>query len=156
MAVFRYTELVLNYAEALLESGGDENEAKTWLNQIRFRAGMPAITASGQALMDVYRNERRIELAYEAHRYHDARRWMIAPSTIGAKARIIEIFGTLKSGATVSTYKYDPEKYNYTYDPTVIDPGFENRLWLDKSYYTPIRITELNANTALIQNPGYE
>lgn len=153
---FRYTELVLNYVEALLQSGGDESVAKTWLNQIRFRAGMPAITASGQELMDVYRNERRIELAYEAHRYHDARRWMIAPSTIGAEAEIIEILGTLKPGATVSTYKYDTENYNYTYDPSVIDPGFENRLWLDKSYYTPIRIDELNANTALMQNPGYE
>ncbi|WP_241077742.1 RagB/SusD family nutrient uptake outer membrane protein [Flavimarina sp. Hel_I_48] len=153
---FRYTEMVLNYTEALLESGGDETEAKAWLNQIRFRAGMPAITSSGVDLMADYRNERLIELAYEAHRYHDARRWMIAPSTIGAKARIIEISGTLKPGASVATYKYDTSNYNYSYEPSEIDPGFENRLWLDKSYYTPIRNNELNANTALIQNPGYE
>jgi len=81
---------------------------------------------------------------------------MIAPSTLGAPAKGIQITGTLKPGATVTTYEYDPEKYEYTYIPTVVDPGFENRLWLDKSYYVPIRIAELNANTALVQNPGYD
>ena len=152
---FRQTYLVLNYVETLLETG-DEAEAVNWLNKIRYRIGLPAVTATGDELMDVYRNERRIELAYENHRYHDARRWMIAPSTLGAPAKGIQITGTLRPGAEVETYKYNPEKYSYTYVPTVVDPGFENRLWLDKSYYVPIRIGELNANTALIQNPGYD
>ncbi len=152
---FRETGLVLNYVETLLETG-DEAEAINWLNQIRFRVGLPAVTASGDELMDIYRNERRLELAYEEHRYHDARRWMIAPSTLGAPAEGIKITGTLRPGTNVSTYKYDVENYNYSYVPTVVDPGFENRLWLDKTYYVPIRIAELNANTALIQNPGYD
>ncbi|MEH6406534.1 MAG: RagB/SusD family nutrient uptake outer membrane protein [Leeuwenhoekiella sp.] len=153
---FRYTELVLNYVEAVLEVGGNEGEAKMWLNQIRYRAGLPAVTASGQELMDIYRNERLLELAYEEHRYHDARRWMIAPTTLGAPAGIIQITGTLKAGANVSLYQYDTDNYNYSYVRGVIDPGFENRLWLDKSYFLPIRDNELKADTALIQNPGYE
>jgi len=153
---FRYTELVLNYVEAVMEADGDDAEARTWLNQIRFRVGLPAVTASGEELMQIYRNERRLELAYEDHRYHDARRWMIAPTTLGAPAGIIQITGTLRPGEDVTTYKYDPEKYSYTYVPGVIDPGFENRLWLDKSYFRPIRNNELQADTALIQNPGYE
>ncbi|AYN66276.1 RagB/SusD family nutrient uptake outer membrane protein [Euzebyella marina] len=152
---FRETELVLNYVETLLETG-DEAEATNWLNKIRFRVGLPAITATGDELVDVYRNERRVELAYEEHRYHDARRWMIAESTLGAPAVGIQITGELKPGATVSIYKYDPANYDYSYVPTTVDPGFENRLWLDKTYYVPIRIAELNANTALIQNPGYD
>ncbi|HET8736233.1 MAG TPA: RagB/SusD family nutrient uptake outer membrane protein, partial [Pricia sp.] len=90
------------------------------------------------------------------HRYHDARRWMIAPTTLGAPAGIIQITGTLRPGENVTTYKYDPEKYSYTYVRGVVDPGFENRLWLDKSYFRPIRDNELQADTALIQNPGYE
>src|SRR5680860_1209753 len=152
---FRQTELVLNYVETLLETGNDA-EAINWLNQIRFRVGLPAVTATGDELMEVYRNERRLELVYEEHRYHDARRWMIAPTTLGAKAEGIQITGTLRPGSNVTTYKYDPANYNYTYVPTEVDPGFENRLWLDKTYYVPIRIAELNANTALVQNPGYD
>ena len=46
--------------------------------------------------------------------------------------------------------------YDYWYIPGTIDPGFENRLWLDKTYFTPIRNNELQSNTNLIQNPGYE
>lgn len=152
---FRYTELVLNYVETLLETG-NEGDAISWMNQIRFRVGMPAITATGTELMDIYRNERRLELVYEEHRYHDTRRWMIAESTLGAKARLIQINGTLKPGANVTTYKYDPSKYDYEYVPGIIDPGFENRLWLDKSYFVPITDNELKSDTSLIQNPGYE
>lgn len=152
---FRETGLVLNYVETLLETG-DEATAVSWLNQIRFRVGLPAVTESGDALMEVYRNERRIELVYEEHRYHDARRWMIAPTTLGAPAVRIQVTGALKPGANVSTYKYDPANYDYSYVTAPVDPGFENRLWLDKTYFVPIRIAELNADTALIQNPGYE
>lgn len=153
---FRHTEVVLNYVEAVLEADGDEAEAKSWLDQIRFRVGLPAVTASGTDLMEVYRNERRLELAFEEHRYHDTRRWMIAEETLGAKAGIIQISGELKPGAQVTTYQYDTNNYNYSYVRGIIDPGFENRLWLDKSYFKPIRDNELKSNTSLVQNPGYE
>jgi len=115
----RYTELVLNYVEACLETG-DEATARDWLNKIRFRAGMPAIDDSGDALMDRYRNERRIELVYEEHRYHDARRWLIAPSTLGRGVQAINVQATLKAGATPHVpYRYDPAVYDYEY--TVFD-----------------------------------
>ncbi|WP_026808684.1 RagB/SusD family nutrient uptake outer membrane protein [Arenibacter latericius] len=153
---FRQTELVLNYVEAVLEADGDEAEAKAWLDKIRFRVGLPAVTESGEDLKELYRNERRLELAFEEHRYHDARRWMIAPTTLGAPAGIIQITGTLKPGAQVTKYKYDPDNYNYSYVPGIVDPGFENRLWLDKSYFRPINNNELKSNTSLVQNPGYE
>lgn len=52
---FRYTEAIFNYVEALLETGGSEEEARNWLNRIRYRVGMPAIGASGPALMEKYR-----------------------------------------------------------------------------------------------------
>ncbi|WP_079690027.1 RagB/SusD family nutrient uptake outer membrane protein [Ohtaekwangia koreensis] len=151
----RYTEAVLNYIEACIELG-EEAEAITWLNQIRFRAGMPAVVDAGAVLRDRYRNERRVELAYEEHRYHDARRWMIASETLGQKAGRISITATLKAGKDVKIYRYDPDNYNYKYEPLDIDPGIENRLWLDKMYFLPIHRDEINRNDKLDQNPGYE
>lgn len=152
--VLRYTEAVLNYVEASIELG-QETEAKNWLNQIRFRVGMPAVTESGEALKERYRNERRIEMAYEEQRYHDVRRWMIAESTLGRKANGISVTGTLKDGKSLSVYKYDPEYYNYVYKVIEMDPGKENRAWADKLYLLPIHRDEMNRNALLIQNPGY-
>lgn len=150
----RQTEAILNYVEACIELGEDA-EARNWLNQIRFRSGMPAITESGDALRQRYRNERRVEMAYEEQRYHDARRWMIAATTLGRKASVINIKGTLKAGKTVAVYKYDPNNYDYNYRVTPIDPGKENRNWDDKIYFLPISRDEINRNNKLVQNPGY-
>lgn len=150
----RYTEAVLNYVEACIETG-DEAEATAWLNKIRFRSGMPAITDKGAALKARYQNERRIELAYEEHRYHDARRWLIAPTTLGRGIKSINVEAKLKAGATPNVpYKYDKTKYTYTY--TVQDnTSNETRKWNDKMYFRPISRDEVNRNSKLIQNPGY-
>lgn len=150
----RYTEAVLNYVEACIELG-QEAEAKAWLNKVRFRSGMPEITASGDALRQAYRNERKIEMAFEEQRYHDARRWMIASSTLGQKVRIVNVIGTLKAGKSVTLYKYDKDNYNYSYNVVNMDPGKENRAWADKMYFLPIHRDEMFRNKNLIQNPGY-
>ena len=151
---FRYTEAVLNYVEACIALGEDA-EARAWLNKVRFRSGMPAVTESGNALRDRYRNERRIEMAFEEQRYHDARRWMIASSTLGNKVQIINVIGTLKPGKTVSLYRYDPTSYDYQYKVVPMDPGKENRAWADKMFFLPIHRDEMNRNKNLVQNPGY-
>ncbi len=153
--ILRYTEAVLNYVEACIELG-DEAEATRWLNKIRFRAGMPAITDKGTKLKERYRNERRVELAYEEHRYFDARRWMIAEETLGRKVTLIRIEGKLKAGKSVDLYSYNKSNYDYTYTVGTIDPGIENRTWNDKMYFTPLHRDELNRNTKLVQNPGYQ
>ncbi|APS39424.1 RagB/SusD family nutrient uptake outer membrane protein [Salegentibacter sp. BDJ18] len=150
----KYTEAVLNYVEASIELG-EEDMAKEWLNKIRYRAGMPAITASGQDLMEQYRQERLVELVYEEHRFHDARRWMIAPQTLGQQVRIIDVEGFLKPGANIQIYRYDPSSYNYEYEVRDLSPGIENREWLDKMYFIAIPRDEMNRNDQLIQNPGY-
>ncbi len=150
----RYTEMALSYAEACIETG-DEVEARLWINRIRFRAGMPAITDSGAALKDRLRNERRVELAYEEHRFHDARRWMIAPTTLGRGIKSINVDAKLKSGATApKTYRFDKAIYTYTY--TVEDnTSNETRKWNDKMYYRVLTRDEISRNSKLIQNPGY-
>lgn len=150
----RYTEVVLNYAEALIALG-QETEAKSWINKVRYRAGMPAITETGSALVTRYQNERNIEMLFEEQRFYDVRRWMIAPQVLGKQMRIIAIAGKLKSGKTVTTYKYSKDNYTYTYSPQDLGTGKENRTWNDKIYFLPISRDEINRNSKLIQNPGY-
>ena len=133
---FRYGEILLNYAEACIELG-EEDEAKIHLNMLRDRAGMPDITESGQALVDRYRNERRIELAFEQHRYFDIRRWMIAPEAMGRNANGIVITDPLAGPVEYSRNK------------------IQDRAWNDKMYFLPIILDEMNRNTELIQNPFY-
>lgn len=150
----RYTELVFNAIEANIELG-NEAVALEWINKIRFRAGMPATSASGDELRDLYRNERRVELVYEEHRYHDARRWMISAETVGRGIQAIDVQATLKPGATPHVpYRHDKAVYNYSYT-VVNNTDNEVRTWDDKMYYRPISRDEINRNNLLIQNPGY-
>jgi starch-binding outer membrane protein, SusD/RagB family len=154
---FRYTEAVMNYIEACIELG-EEVEAKLWLNRIRFRSGMPALDAAltGTALRDAYRHERRIEMVYEEQRYHDARRWMIAPTTLGRDLTYISISGKFKPGLELKdVYKHDKSIYDYTYTP-IVEVSHENRQWLDKMYLRPLTRNEMNRNSKLVQNPGYD
>jgi hypothetical protein len=152
---FRYTEAVFNYIEASIELGELSN-ATNWLNKIRFRAGMPAVTATDQAgLREVYRHERRIEMAYEEQRYHDTRRWLIAGETLGRKVTYIKVTGKFKPGKTMSApYHYDNTIYDYTYSP-VEENAQENRSWDNKLYFRPFSRDEINKNNLLEQNPGY-
>lgn len=133
---FRYGEILLNYAEACIELGQDD-EAKTYLNMIRDRAGMPPITETGDALMERYRNERRIELAFEQHRYFDVRRWMIAPQAMNRNANGIVIQDPLAGPVTYTRNK------------------IQDRAWNDKMYFLPIILDEINRNNELVQNPYY-
>ena len=151
----RFTEVVFNYIEASLMLG-DESTAKSWLNKIRFRAGMPAITDAGAALVLRYQNERNIEMLCEEQRFYDCRRWMIAPGTLGNKVRIMLVKGKLKAGQSSPIYRYDKSKYDYTYTVQNIEAGVENRTWDDKVYFPPIKYDEVSKNSKLIQNPGYK
>ena len=106
--------------------------------------------------MERYRNERRIEMAFEEQRYFDARRWMIAPETLGRKTSYIQVEGRLKAGATAPVpYRKDKTKFDYTYTP-VENNDLENRVWVDKMYFRPISLGETQRNDLLVQNPGYD
>jgi hypothetical protein len=151
----KYTEIMFNYAEACIELGLDA-EARTWINRIRFRAALPAATESGDALRQRLRSEKRIEMAFEEQRYHDARRWMIASTTLGRKTTYIDVQGVLKAGATApSPYRKDPSKFDYIYTP-VVTTSLENRTWDDKMYYRPLNKDEIFRNSKLLNNPGYK
>lgn len=72
---FRLGEIYLNAAEAAFELG--RPEALGYVNALRERAGFPA-NSIPTLTMDIIRNERRVELAFEDHRFFDLKRWRIA------------------------------------------------------------------------------
>jgi len=137
----RYTEVLLNYAEACIEMGQDA-EARTYLNMIRHRVGMPDITSSGDALLKDYRNERRVEMCYEEQRFFDVRRWGLGPE------------GYHPVHAVSVVYKLLPDNTTATV-PTITPYVYQQRSWNNKAYFFPISRTEMDKNSKLIQNPGY-
>ena len=137
----RYGEVLLNYAEACIEMNQDA-EARTYLNMIRKRAFMPDITESGAALKTRYRNERRIEMAYENQRFFDVRRWLIGQEAYHAV-----------HGVNV-VYKLNPDHTTATI-PIITPVEIMTGSWDDKAYFMPISRDELNKNNKLYQNPGY-
>lgn len=83
---FRYTELFLIFAEAANEIGGPDQQingisARDVIAAIRQRAGLAqpdsylATITSREDMRELIRNERRIELSFEGHRFWDLRRW---------------------------------------------------------------------------------
>ena len=146
---FRYAEILLNFAEAANEAVGADAtpagapfSAREALNQIRDRAGvqMPALPEglSTDAFRELVRYERRIELAFEEHRFYDVRRWLIAEETANVPAYGIEI---TRSGDT------------FHYERKV---ALDGRQFLPRHYWLPIPREEILAsNDQLQQNPDY-
>lgn len=144
--LFRYAEVLLNYAEAMINAYGDANittekcgmSALDALNAVRARKGvnMPAISAtlSASEFLKRVKHERRVELAFEGHRFWDLRRWK-----------------ELEQSKEVYGVKITKTAENVTYRRQLID----NRSIDDKLYFYPISNTELFKNHNLKQNPGW-
>ncbi len=137
---FRLAEMYLNYAEALNEYSPGNADIKINYDRVRNRPGvlMPGLpTGLSQAdVRERIRNERRVEFAFEDHRAWDVRRWMIAPQTLGAPVRGVNI---LKSGTT------------FSYAPNVV----EQRVFDPKMYLYPIPQGEISIATGVVQNPQW-
>lgn len=135
----RYAEVLLNYAEAQNEAVGPDASVYEAVNAIRSRPGVnqPIIAGlSKDAMRQHIRNERRVELSFEEHRYFDVRRWDIAKQVLNGP-----IYGTkiTKSGNT----------FNYQ------RIAFENRVFLDKMIVLPIPQAEIDKNPAAKQIAGW-
>ena len=136
--LFRYGEVLLNFVEAAFELGST-SEAFDAINQIRSRAGVATLTT---VTRDQIRHERKVELAFEGHRYWDLRRWRIAE-------RVIPVNRTgLRYVLDYTTRKYKLVLQN-DYDG-VSAPVFEAR-----NYYFPITANRISNNRNLVENPNY-
>lgn len=144
--VFRYGEVLLNYAEACMELGDESNKALALgaINEIRNRAGIKAKTSL--TLEDV-RHERKIELAYENHRWWDLRRWRIADKVLNQRAfYALNPYLVWENNKKVSDMKYI---FKVELAPK------NTRTFLSRMYYCYIPSDAIATNPLLIQNPGY-
>lgn len=141
--VFRLGEIYLNLAEAAMELG-KTSEAMNAVNQIRDRAGMPRLSTID---LSKVRHERRVELAFEGHRYWDMRRWRIAHLDVEQ--------GGLNGFRGTALYPwYDITDGKYIFERGYNSPK-QKRIFLEKNYYVKINPDDMNSNPKLVQNPGY-
>lgn len=136
--IFRYAEILLNYAEAQNEAAGPDASVYDAVNQVRQRAGMPALPQglSKDQMRARIRNERRVELAFEEHRFFDVRRWKTGEKDFAAPVSGMRISGN----GTQAVY----ERFIVA-----------QRVFSDRMYRYPIPQGEINNTTKLVQNPGY-
>lgn len=143
---YRLAEIYLNFAEAAMEAGHTD-EAITYVNKVRVRAGMPGLPAglSGENLRQRIHNERRVEFALEGNRYFDVRRWHKPDEDLSATDRWI-------TGAHI-THMQDG---TYKYERTILK---ERQCYTNKWLKMPIPLTEVNNMRAITgedwQNPGW-
>ncbi|MGN6511432.1 MAG: RagB/SusD family nutrient uptake outer membrane protein [Chitinophaga sp.] len=138
----RYGEILLDYAEALNEAEGAVPAVYDAVEQIRSRAGLNPykLTAdlSKEAMREVIRNERRVELAFEeGHRFFDLLRWKKFHENVNG-----DMYGmrAVKNGDTFTFERFVYEKRKFS-DPQM--------------YFMPVPQVEINKVPTLVQNPGW-
>ncbi|HEX8376753.1 MAG TPA: RagB/SusD family nutrient uptake outer membrane protein [Pedobacter sp.] len=139
---YRLAEIYLNFAEAENEAnGGPTQDAYDAINVVRNRAQMPNLrTGLTQAeFRDRVRRERRVELAFEEHRFWDVRRWKILSQT----DKLVTGMEIIKDGVG-----------NLTYNRFVTE---RRNAWADKYLIFPIPLNEASIipDFNLNQNPGW-
>lgn len=114
--------------------------------ELRARVDMKPIEeaypgASVEELLDLCRKERRVELAFENHRFFDTRTWMIAEQTDNG-----EFYGMNVN--TLSQGDVTPDDFwQRTY--------YETRYFKKQHYLYPFTQKEISLNTKLTQNYGW-
>jgi hypothetical protein len=147
--LMRYAEMLLNYAEAINETG-QPTLAEPKLMDLRRRAGIDVGTdgrygiPSGMSvaqMREFIRNERRIELAFEDQRWHDIRRWktaMVVANGFNNRMRIV------RSGTSPN--------FTYTYN---IVPTIRRHNFRPEMYLMPFPDGEIRKIPGFRQNPGW-
>ena len=152
---FRYGEILLNAAEAVNEAEGPA-AAYTYINQIRARVGMPAYSGmTKEQLRERIRNERRIELLAEDHRFFDERRWKIFEGqTIDSEVGLpyYKQYHNLYGVMVTVPVPGDPPVYQYRLADTYPTRAFVK----PKSYLFPLPEADVKRAPKLGQNPGWE
>jgi hypothetical protein len=170
--IFRYAEVLLNYAEAKAELGTlIQADLDISINLLRARVGMPNLTVTPvadpnkafPALSDIInevRRERRVEMALEGKRFADLMRWAAADELIVGKR--LKGFKIIGSGAMETEFADEIGNSILVNSDGVIDPymnvipaGFGFNLGRD--YLSPIPTEQIVlSQDKLVQNPGWQ
>lgn len=144
--IFRYAEILLNYAEAQNEYlDAPSQEVYDALILLRKRVAIAAgsdklyglkANMTKEEMRKAIQNERRIEMAFEEQRYWDIRRWRIAEDVFRNPLKGMSIVKNLTSVV-------------YT-EVDVLTVNFEER-----RYLYPLPYSEVIKNSRMIQNPGW-
>ncbi len=139
--LIRLGEIYLNYAEALNEYDPGNADIKGYVDAVRARTGvsMPPLPEglTQEQMRERIRNERRVELAFEGHRFWDVRRWLTGEEAFGAPLQGVEI-----NRLDTDLYSYEKIKV-------------EDRAWRPEMYLYPIPQSELLQMPEWQQNPGW-
>lgn len=148
-ARIRYTEIFLAYAEAANEAwgptgtGANDFSAYDVISAIRQRAGitdgdnyLEMVRNDKEQMRQLIRNERRLELCFENHRFRDLRRWKVDLAKLNETAQGIQIS---QSGGSLIYTPINVESRNYQMH----------------MYYGPIPYGETNKWSNLQQNAGW-
>ena len=160
--VMRYAEVLLNYAEACLQTG-DQGEAKKYINAIQERAGSKTISSSVD--MDVLKKEKSYELWMEGCRWFDIKRWKDATAINRIKnagSDVPHLFDKLFRAPQPSDEKLHWEhgteansRFYTVSSHAAKDAGFTVGYQEGKHDYFPYPQTVKNMNPNLVQNPGW-
>lgn len=126
----RYAEVLLNKAEASYRLN-KISEAQGAMNEVRARVNLPGKYTTGTEWFKDYRNERKVELAYEGQLFWDMRRW--------------ELAHTEYNDYRCHGFKITGDNYEY------IDVDYQDRKFLQKTYVLPIPDDELQNNSLIVQ-----
>jgi hypothetical protein len=134
---FRYAEVLLNYAEAVVESGrGDQAKAAKAINDLRKRA---AHRSDIPLTLENVLRERRVELVYESRRHWDLVR----------RREYHKIFDNMQRKALVPVLDLRNMKYIFIRRYVSREPSLT---YVTQRYYSGIPGTGTNR---LVQNPQY-
>ena len=160
--VMRYAEVLLNYAEACLNTG-DQSEAKKYINMIQERAGSKTISQTVD--MDVLKKEKSYELWLEGCRWFDVMRWKDAKGierlkNVGSDCPHVfdKLFRAPKADDRKVTWEHGTEANSrfYTVSTSAAkDAGFQVGFKEGKHEFFPYPQTVMDKNPNLEQNPGW-
>jgi len=139
--LFRYAEILLNYAEARNERlAAPDLSVYQAIEKIRERAGLtPYQLKTGltkNQMRELIHQERRKELAFEEHRFYDVRRWKTAEKEFNKELHAMVIYQT---GAGLIRQ-----------ETPVMQMNFEQKMYL-----APIPFNEVIKNPQMDQNPQW-
>ncbi|PSR52841.1 RagB/SusD family nutrient uptake outer membrane protein [Adhaeribacter arboris] len=137
--VLRYSDVLLMLAEALNEQSGPTVEAYDYLNQVRRRAGLAELNGlNKETFREKVLQERRVELAFENHRWFDLKR----TKTPAELAQFMNEYAA-------------KEKASPTVDRGGVAFNALDYVYTDNEYVLPIPAPQILINDKLTQNPGY-